>query len=74
MLRILDDDSTTLADGLAEMYRSEIVDVDVNVVGMTDGVLDALQPYRRNILQIGTDRRSSMLLLALSGRLMKLQR
>ena len=47
MIWNLVDDSTASAEDLAEKCRSETVDVDVNVVGMIDGVLDALELCRR---------------------------
>ena len=41
----LANDNTASARDLAERRPSEIVDVDVIVVGTTDGVLDASEPY-----------------------------
>ena len=46
MLWNLADDGATSVEGLAERYRSEIVDVDVTVVGMTYGFLNDLEPCR----------------------------
>ena len=47
MLRNLTDDSTKLAKDPAKRYWSEIVGVEVNNVGMSDGVFKASESCRR---------------------------
>ena len=45
-LRNLAEDSTKLAEDPAKRYWSEIVSVEVNDVGMSDGVLEASESCR----------------------------